>query len=90
MRQFQDIHCLHVNLLQFFLLKRQNDSTLGGAMVLHTAHEHIIYAGSAALVNEATQRNSEFIDGWLAVIGQAFYDPVLIAEYGLQSSSKST
>ena len=54
------------------------------AIVLHTAHDHIIYVGPETFVNEATQRQNEFTDGWLAVIGQAFYDPELIAEYGLR------
>ena len=54
------------------------------AFVLHTAHDHIIYVGSETFVNEATQRNNHFRDGWLSVIGQALSDPELISEYKLR------
>lgn len=53
------------------------------AIVLHTAQNHIIYVGSKMFIDEATQRTNQFRDGWLSVIGQAFSDPELIAEYGL-------
>ena len=54
------------------------------AIVLHTAHDHIIYVGPAEFVNEATQRSNEFHDNWLAVIGRAFSDPELIDQFGLK------
>ncbi len=59
------------------------------ALVLHTAHDHTIYAGPELFVNEATQRKNQFRDGWLSVIGQAFSDPELIAEYELQEKKDS-
>jgi len=57
------------------------------AIVLHTAHEHIIYAGSKSFVNEATQRDNQFRDGWLSVTGNAFSHPELISEYGLKNKN---
>lgn len=54
------------------------------AFVLHTAHDHIIYVGPQAFVNEATQRQNSFRDGWLSIVGTAFSDPELISEYGLR------
>lgn len=54
------------------------------AIVLHTAHDHIIYAGSQQFVNEATQRINQFDNEGLSTIGTAFADPELIAEYQLR------
>lgn len=54
------------------------------AIILHTAHDHIIYAGSQQFVNEATQRINLFDDEGLSTIGTAFADPELIAEYQLR------
>ena len=52
-------------------------------MLLHTAHDHLIYVGSEDFVNAATGRRNHFRDGWLATRGTAFSDPSLIEAYDL-------
>ena len=40
-------------------------------------------------VNEATQRDNQFRDGWLSITGNAFSDPELIAEFGLKDRDEN-
>jgi len=54
------------------------------AVVLHTAHDHIIYAGTSKFIDIATKRTNQFPNGWLSVIGSVFSDPELIGEYELK------
>lgn len=53
------------------------------ALVLHTAHDHTIYVGSALFVDTATKASNNYPSDRVSVIGNAFYDPELISEYGL-------
>lgn len=54
-----------------------------GTMLLHTAHDHLIYVGSEDFLNTATGRRNQFRDGWLATRGTAFTDPALVEAYDL-------
>ncbi len=59
------------------------------AIVLHTAHDHLIYAGSKQFVNTATSRSNTFDNDGIAVIGSALSDPELLQEYGLPKYSSN-
>ena len=52
--------------------------------VVHTAFEHLIYAGPEEFINSINViKEPSVIDGWLRVVGSYYPDPELKEAYGL-------